>query len=254
VKISQKPFCAVCQVCFDDNRVPLKKAVVCTKEWSPANLTEHMQTQHTKEDVAAYWDKVEEKNQAIPVRKDRAVTELFFGNNGVRAGTQTTIVNVKAEQVIQTCNTLLYKFFNSANISINQAPNIHLNKLLQEIVTNGPTLKFHRSKVCFTRWRYKQEEIRAFNKFTNFVTTSIEQTRKYYLENTGKHVPFLSVAHDGWDSKRRDVLGVSIHFVSPIHWKTIKLLVGLKHLVSKKASSVTTQINKILARYVFCKL
>ena len=65
---------------------------------------------------------------------------------------------------------------------------------------------------------------------------------------TGKNVAFLTISHDGWDSRRRDILGCCVHFVHPMYWKNISLPVGLKYLTSKKAVETVEQLNKILVR------
>jgi len=44
-------------------------------------------------------------------------------------------------------------------------------------------------------------------------------------QQTGKErTPFITVGHDGWDSKYYDMLGVCIHFVDILNGKNIQLL------------------------------
>lgn len=152
------------------------------------------------------------------------------------------------EDVIKKCNELLYKFYNSANISINQANNPYLNELLRTIVDYAHHLKFRRQQLCFSPWRYKVQECFMFNTFTTFLTTAVASAREYYKDTTGNRVAFITISHDGWDSKRRDMIGCCVHFVHPVHWRIISLPVGLKYLTSKKSIETVEQLNKILVR------
>ena len=61
-------------------------------------------------------------------------------------------------------------------------------------------------------------------------------------------IPFITVSHDGWDSKDNDILGVSIHFVVPQHWKMVSLAIGLRRIYSKSSQAVVDAITNILLR------
>jgi hypothetical protein len=76
----------------------------------------------------------------------------------------------------------------------------------------------------------------------------IEKTRNHYIQEFGTTVPFISVSHDGWDSKDNDVLGVSIHFIVPEDWVRVSLAVGLRRVLSKTSSNTVMEINKMLHR------
>ena len=244
-KIYQKECVAICKVCFKNNRIPLKKAVIPTYRWQPGNCVNHLVSQHEKVDVAEYWEKLNEKKNPVIVKKNaQKIAKSPEGN--MKQGTITKFTSV--EEVVKEFNELLYQFFNSANISINQTSNPTLNDLLKLLLDNAHVLKFRRQQICFSPWRYKKQECKAFNNFTTFLTTTISSAREHYKEITGKFSPFISVSHDGWDSKRRDMIGCSIHFIHPIYWKHISVPIGLKYLSSKKSAETVTQLNKILVR------
>jgi hypothetical protein len=164
---------------------------------------------------------------------------------------QSTIpVYSSAEDVMKVIKELLYKFFNTANISINQTKNRFLTDLLRTLVDHASLLKFRRTQLVFSPWKYKAQECKMFNNFTVFLTKAISSAREHYKDIIGKHAAFITVSHDAWDSKRRDMLGCCIHFVHPLYWKMISLPVGLKYLESKKSAEMVVQLNKILSRYV----
>lgn len=78
----------------------------------------------------------------------------------------------------------------------------------------------------------------------------IRYSRGWYQDNIKqKVVPFVTVAHDEWSSKRNDVLGCSIHFVVPSHNIQVSLPVGLQLVTSKKSDDVAQHLNRMLSRY-----
>jgi hypothetical protein len=243
LKICQKSHVAICTVCYNDPKIPLKKAVIPTYKFQPSNPTNHLATQHEKHEVPEYWEKLEEKTVPI-AREDKPKEKNKKGNK-----VQSKITEYStAEDVIKKLNELLYKFFNTANISINQTRNPYLKDLLRLCVDNANLLKFRRTLICFSPWRYKVQESKIFNTFTNFITKAVATARDHYKDTTGKQLPFITVSHDAWDSKRRDMLGCCIHFVHPVYWKKNSVPIGLKYLTSKKSTDMVDQLNKILVR------
>lgn len=232
---------AICKLCYDNLSVPLRRCVISTHGWSPGNCEGHIKSTHSAPELAPVYTEHVEKKSRSNSTKLKAASAGFFG--------QSTIPQLSADDTVKEVDKLLYRFFNTANISMNQSNNVYLHELLQLLISKGHVFKPGTSnKIAFSTYRYKVQEIKSFTTFTNFVTNSIAQSRKYYIEQTGKKIPFLSIGHDGWDSKRRDILGVTVHFVHPIHWVTITLPVGLKYLTSKKSVDMAEQINKVLSR------
>lgn len=199
-----------------------------------------MKNRHEPEEAPEFWAKMQLRDVIPPP----PVVQNFFANTQV----QRTIEHTNAADVGKQAEKLLYRFFNTANVSMNQTCNVHLHELIQLLISKGSLFKKGERNVSFTNYRYKAQETNAFAAFVSFVTKAISSAREYYVEETGKHIPFLSVGHDGWDSKRRDILGVTVHFVHPIHWVTIALPIGLKYNESKKSEETVVQINKILSR------
>ena len=48
------------------------------------------------------------------------------------------------------------------------------------------------------------------------ISSFIERSRHFYKDSTGKQQGFISVCHDLWDGKIRELLGLSITFIDPI--------------------------------------
>jgi hypothetical protein len=95
----------------------------------------------------------------------------------------------------------------------------------------------------------KQREDR-FAKFILSLKELVTYSRNYYKTKLSKCIPFLCVSHDGWDSLDHDILGVSLHFIVPGHWKVINVAVGLKRIRSKKSVATSNAILVILERFV----
>jgi len=55
----------------------------------------------------------------------------------------------------------------------------------------------------------------------------IENTHNWLKEQTGNDcTPFITVGHDGWDSKDMDMLGVSIHFTDIANGRKENIAIG----------------------------
>jgi hypothetical protein len=234
----------VCQVCFDTKK-ELNKCLIAAPGISASNPELHMKTIHNREDAKAFYDKIDQRDNVVARKKPN----LFAG-----AQVQITLDDTTASDVSSKAEQLLYRFFNTANVSMNQTSNVHLHDLIKLLISKGGTFKNGNRNVSFNVRRYKAQENIAFASFVSFVTKVISTAREYYVGATGKHIPFLSVGHDGWDSKRRDILGVTVHLVHPANWVAIALPIGLKYNKSKKSEETVIQINKILTRYVLARI
>lgn len=167
----------------------------------------------------------------------------------LKAQTQSSIVEFSnAEEVTNKSNELLYNFFNTANIAVNQARNPHLLELMRLIVDNAGKIKFRKNQLTFSRYRYKVQEIKNFHRFVVFVSEAISTSKRHYNEMLGMDVPFVTVSHDEWDSKNRNILGCSIHFIHPLYWSLVSIPIGLKLVDSKKSVDVANQLRRILVR------
>ena len=71
--------------------------------------------------------------------------------------------------------------------------------------------------------------------------------REYWKKHLKKEVPFISVAHDIWDSTKKEVLGVSIYFYCPTRAERFKVPIGLAVASSKSSDEVANQTMRMLA-------
>lgn len=72
-------------------------------------------------------------------------------------------------------------------------------------------------------------------------------TRTFFTETLKKEIPFLTVAHDIWDSTKKDVLGVTVHFFCPATKTRVKVPVGMLVCNDKNSKAVCEQTLSMLA-------
>jgi hypothetical protein len=80
------------------------------------------------------------------------------------------------------------------------------------------------------------------------VDRNVTETRDYWKTYTGSRQKFVTVCFDGWDSKRKDLVGVTVDFYNPVNSRILKVGVGLMATQSKKANDVASDILQCLER------
>ncbi len=228
----------ICMFCWNDLTKDTKSCIRSSPKFNVSNISTHLTNQHKGENLKL-------KDAGGVSEKEK--TSIISDSSAIIINPSTST----AAAINEKCNTLLYKFFNSANIAIRQSENPFLNDFLKYVTQHIPAFKGKKIDTNFSRHLYKKHEWLQFNQFILFVKHLVDRTRKWYLSECNQEVPFLTVSHDGWDSKDHDILGVSIHFVVPGDWIRINLAVGLKRVDSKKSEDTVQEINRMLQRYVF---
>ena len=61
-------------------------------------------------------------------------------------------------------------------------------------------------------------------------------------------MPFLIVAHDGWDGKRKLIFGVSLFFIHPANLIIYRIPVGLTEPIGKNADDLAKLTMDVLER------
>ena len=73
-----------------------------------------------------------------------------------------------------------------------------------------------------------------------------EEIREWQMDKLRMLVPFISVAHDIWDAKAKECLGVTVHFYSPPRRKVFRVPLGIERSNDKKAAPTAEQSLAIL--------
>jgi hypothetical protein len=243
LKISDGASPTVCMTCYNNIQKPLKQCVIKTHNYNNHNCENHLKNIHPE-----IWSTISKEGITKPTDKKipKGQTTLL------QTGTNSSQSKMSKEDVEAKVKELLYLFFNSANIAIRQSSNVHLRALLDLLVDKGHLLKNNLStRIYFTRYSYKKEENCIFSNTVTTIMNMVSLSRAHYLKLTGhKEMPFLNISHDGWDSKRYDFLGASLHFICPYNWHKISVPIGLQRLAEdKRAKNIAKQLGIMIGRY-----
>ena len=217
--------------------------IILCPSFNPANLKSHMKNKHPDEDYSA----VKNPNPNSLKRK----MEFVKGGGTLCSVGSFTVFEKSADPRSIKINgdRLLYTFLTQCNVPARHSNSPYLLEYLKHVVSH-PVHYARKDTLGLSRNRYADVRTMNFANFIKIVTTIIERTRQYYMTmtNSPTTIPFVNVAHDGWDSKDDDVLGVSIHLVDPLSGEMFSVAIGLQRLSSKKAVDVASDILRILAR------
>ena len=112
--------------------------------------------------------------------------------------------------------------------------------------------KAKRAAICIRRHRAGTLVSNKFEFLLASVATQVDDTWDYYIENlkTNKRQTFITVMFDGWDSKKKDVLGVTVSFYNPCGRDphAVCVALGLVPTTSKKSADVAQEVLKVLGR------
>ena len=74
------------------------------------------------------------------------------------------------------------------------------------------------------------------------------ESRDFYTKLAGKHIPFITVAHDIWDLTKKELLGVTSFFYNPVRKQFFAIACGLMKVKNKTAQQVSSDTYVILNR------
>jgi hypothetical protein len=227
----------VCMICWNNN-INSECIFSLDKSFNTTNLSTHLANKHKELNIVHCEDSTVASAKKSSSLKQKLFTK-FIPEDTHLADNKSAMKH-------------LYDFFNTSNIAIHQTNNPHFVKFIDFMIDNGNKYKNEkdRSKLLFSRYKYKQQEFVTFSNFIRLIENIVKFSKDYYSKmlNTPS-TPFINVSHDGWDSKDNDVLGVSIHFIIPTYWKVVNVAIGLERINSKKSVDVSRAIINILDRY-----
>lgn len=237
----------------------LASSLVCTYGNNVANCKQHMASNH-KDDL---WgrqftvdsEELGEKESSTKMKHNatRSIQQLFstagssVGNEANRhafAGTKMP------KLIVERGNDLQLQFMRSCNVAAWHGNNPALRVFMEHVVDNSQFYSRNKSLMLMGRMKVCNQRYRSFNNLLQVVKTMVDCSRDWLKEQTKcSKIPFITVGHDGWDSKDRDMLGVCIHFIDMNKGKKRTIAVGLQQSHSKKSSDQCDHVLKILQRY-----
>jgi hypothetical protein len=235
---------AVCTICWKDPNKSASVSIFSTTNWNPSNLLIHLLKQHSPDEVPLLYSESPVTGQTK--HRGKPGGGLF----GTQAQSQLTSFAVpERDRVIPEAQFLLYKFFNMSNVAMEQASSPYLQRFIHHVIDNASYLKERKREISFSKYKFKNCELKFFGSFVETVKSMVSSAREAYSKEFSlPTVPFLNISHDGWDSVDHHVLGVSIHFIKPSSWIEVSLAVGLQRVNSKKSADMVIAISNILNR------
>ena len=262
-KILTKSSTACCVDCFHNELKPLASCVVSLRGFNNSNCKQHMDSKH-KDDLCGktYRMHLEESEDVAstsitrrgPLSRGplsiRSVGEESAGQAG-QSGTHPFGRTKIPKMIIQRGNDLQLQFMRSCNVAACHGNSPDLKNFLDHIVENAYFYSKNKNALVMGRQKVANQRYRSFNQLVGVVKMMVSRSRTWLLEKTQrKSIPFLTVGHDGWDSKDKDMLGVCVHFVDMEKGKKRSIALGLQQCHSKKSAAVAEHVFKMLERYV----
>ena len=240
--LQSEDYRVVCTLCWVNPKKSLAGSILQSSKFNRSNANHHLMTQHKKEEVPdLHHQDISTVTNSVSQKTGRSSMK----QKKITMYSDDTLTKVSPGVGL----SLLYQFFNDANIAIHQASNKNLRAFTDFLIDNGNQLKTKKSECYFSRYKYKKMESQSFSYFVVAIRNIMSFCRGFYKEKFKVNdTPFLMVSHDGWDSKDNDMLGVSIHICIPTYWKVLNIAVGLKRVTSKKSKDTVEAIKVILNR------
>jgi hypothetical protein len=130
----------------------------------------------------------------------------------------------------------MYRFLNSANITVRQGVSEEFQCLLTYCVENAAFLRSQTSNLKIGKQKYRSAQLKSFSQTIYVVSSCIKMTQQCLKTATGpENIPFINVADNTWRSKEKEYLGVSIYFMLPFLVRCISFSIRLRQLHGYKS-------------------
>jgi len=258
IETSHKPI-LVCMYCFCNELTSLSMCCVkIAKLLNNSNCKQHIEHRHKKLNDICYQDyaKVIANTEGTSGSNVIDSESSCSSSSVVRSGNSLYASKSEVEKsIIERATELQLQFMRSTNLPACHVNSPDLKAFIEHIIDNSAYFKKNRSKILMGQHKFRQERYRSFNKFIKYVQNSISISRNWYQRACGSRetIPFITVAHDGWDSNDCDMLGVCIHYVDAEAAKKRVVAVGLQQLCSKTSNNIALHVLKILERFGICQ-
>ena len=286
VPLLDKSHYYVCKLCFDDETVPLHDALKSgsTTSDGPGNLNLHLKGHESIAHL--FDPTIKKGSKRIrPAGKSKRTTNAAVGAASSATGStisnpsdpagaskavtaSTAMYPIKADadppmhphfvtvkesarkKIIREYHQRTFHFANQNNLAqrvICDPKNSDFRDLIDFVARNAKQILDEPIRTRHLSW-YGFSNIRTDNycDLVAGVDFLCDEIRSFHLKELKKPVPFVSVAHDIWDAKSKECLGVTIHLYSPVRKQLFRIPVGLERSVDKKAAPTAKQSLAIL--------
>jgi hypothetical protein len=245
----------------------LSSCIVILHKTNNSNCKQHILARHKDDLFGKKFHADNDSESAVGSSKTSSISRTVFlegagsGAGAGRGGSDSVggsyFARVKNPKwIVEKANELQLQLMRACNIAAHHGNSPEFQRFVDHIVDHSHYFSQNRGSMLMGRRKLSNQRYHSFNKLLYVVRRIVGNTRVWMCEQTkaGSSIPFITVGHDGWDSKDKDMLGVSIHLVDIEKAKKVTIAVGLQQLHSKKAVDVAEHVLKILQRYVDCSL
>lgn len=217
---------SVCLMCKDVQGKDLLNSLLKMPENKSTNGNTHLKTVHKetlkkiekeKEDAEKLKTKSKSKKEQ-PKRKTEQ-SKLPFP-----ASTKKRKVGHNCKDTQDQVHKLIAKFANNKGLPDTIAANKDLRELIQFCIDNGYKLQDY---IHLGVRKLVTIQCNNFEEFISKVSRLVEESRAWWVEETGTQQKFISVAHDVWDGIRSQINGVTIFFVHPETHTLYRIPIGM---------------------------
>ena len=118
-----------------------------------------------------------------------------------------------SQNAVDELQQLQFKFINNGGHADSVVTDPNFRNMIDFAILNAKDLKG--SLTHMGRRKFVTIQCSSFNDFTSHVSSLVAKAREWYIKETGSAKPFITVAHDVWDGKRKQINGLSIFFFDP---------------------------------------
>ncbi|TAF12562.1 MAG: hypothetical protein EAZ74_06985, partial [Alphaproteobacteria bacterium] len=261
----EEPFFFVCKLCYADALCPLDnclfKMVLSVGKPHGANLGKHLKNVHGFNDKGVREGESpakrgcddegtstvavtvsDETRNPTPASKKAKIDSKIKSHFDVDTGRIRSELDIK----LQEFHNLQLDLINNNNIAVRAITSKEcpeFRKILLFFKRNYKILKEATDdQLVVSRYKVGNLLDKRFEFLLSCVSNQVADVRSYFISRTNKRQKFITVMFDGWDSKRKDLIGCTVAFYNPLTTQFVRVALGLAQAESKKSNACGDQI------------
>jgi hypothetical protein len=231
----------LCEFCFMDPKTSLKSSIQRLYNGNVSNFGKHLDTRHKHE-----MQKVNESNKR---QAEVSIASESSKKTKTSSKFPMSFTNSMKHVYLEEFEESVAVFFNDCGIAVRNVANPKFRKMLEAAATYFNNTNGRPEDISMGVHRINSVNDKSQEDMSRNIYEIVYLVCQWYLHYTGAPTRFISICHDLWDGKRRNLLGISIMFISPCTMTPMKVSVGLVECKDKKAIDVSAKTLDVLGRY-----
>lgn len=255
----------ICRWCFDTNGKALmdcfitiskvgKSKIRSGNTWNSANGNLHMSAQHqTRWAEFAVVEDAKAKSLAgdkSAVPSSRNTLDAYYARSAAATAGAPRAASgfiAKDTKLVQTLQDRISCFATLAKVSeANIRGDLFVNDILCFCIDNARSLRLHKDELKLGRFLFNRVLLRRILFMETVISANLEETRNWFVNQTGHQMKFITIAHDGMEKRWKSRLGASLHFCNPTRsFRQIDVGMMVLESVPKSAAAVASKIQEV---------